>query len=95
MPYDIVLADEAIEDLRLLPSHLRPEVKQGMERHLRHAPTSASRSRIKRLKGITHPQFRLRIGGMRIFYDVEGKKVEVLAIVSKSKAKEWLERVGR
>ena len=71
MRYKIVLAQEAVEDLRSLPSHVRAEVKEGMERHLRHSPGATSRSRIKRLKGLSHPQYRLRIGDARVFYDLE------------------------
>jgi len=39
-------------------------------------------------------EFRLRVGDVRVFYDVEGDEVHVLAIVSKVKAEEWLERAG-
>ncbi|MCL4466799.1 MAG: type II toxin-antitoxin system RelE/ParE family toxin [Chloroflexi bacterium] len=95
MRYRIILADEALQDLRQLPAHRRPEVKEALERHLRHAPAATSRSRIKRLKGMSHPQFRLWVGDVRIFYDVEEGQVEVLAIVPKAAAKEWLERVGK
>jgi mRNA interferase RelE/StbE len=53
-----------------------------------------SRSRIKRLRGLAHPQYRLRIGDVRAFYDVVGATVEVLAIVSKSEAEAWLAQFG-
>jgi len=66
-----------------------------MEEHLRHEPTKASRSRIKRLRGIRRPQYRLRVQEHRVFYDVTEDTVEVLAIVPKSKAAEWLERYGQ
>jgi mRNA-degrading endonuclease RelE of RelBE toxin-antitoxin system len=45
-----------------------------------------SKSRIKRLRGLSRPQYRLRIGEVRVFYDVARNTVEVLAIVSKSEA---------
>jgi len=45
--------------------------------------------------GLTpRPQFRLRVGEVRIFYDVSGKTVEILAVVLKSEAGVWLRRVG-
>jgi mRNA interferase RelE/StbE len=56
--------------------------------------TETSRSRIKRLRGLRHPQYRLRVDDLRIFYDVEKDKVEILAIILKSKAAEWLKKVG-
>jgi len=65
-----------------------------MELHLRHEPTKTSRSRIKRLRGLARPQFRLRVGEVRVFYDVIGSQVEVLAIVPKSKTDEWLKEMG-
>jgi mRNA-degrading endonuclease RelE of RelBE toxin-antitoxin system len=40
------------------------------------------------------PQFRLRVGDIRVFYDVTDEAVEVLAIVAKGKAQEWLEEEG-
>ena len=57
-----------------------------MEAHLRHEPAKTSRSRIKRLRGLRRPQFRLRVGEVRIFYDVSAGTVEVLAIVTKAEA---------
>jgi mRNA interferase RelE/StbE len=32
---------------------------------------------------------------IRVFYDVVGTDVEVLAIIAKSEAEQWLERFGR
>ena len=94
MPYEVVLAPEAVEDLRHLPAHLRAEVKGAIEKHLRHRPASVSKSRIKRFRGLSRPEYRLRVGDIRVFYDVTENRVEVLAIVSKSGVDEWLERAG-
>lgn len=95
MRYEIVLAPEAVEDLQSLNASDRAEVLNSMERHLRHEPTKTSKSRIKRLRGLSRPQYRLRVGGeIRVFYDVNENTVEVLAIVPKSAADQWLERHG-
>ena len=94
MRYEIILAPEAVEDLRKLKGHLRAEVRDGIERHLRHEPKKTSKSRIKRLRGIRRPQYRLRVGEIRVFYDVLERSVEILAIVEKSQAASWLARVG-
>ena len=48
--------------------------------------------RIKRLRGVLRPQYRLRVGEVRVFYDVSATTVEVLAIVTKSEAESWLAR---
>ena len=53
-----------------------------------------SRGRTKRLRGLAHPQYRLRVGDVRVFYDVIGTTVEILAIVRKSEAETWLTRHG-
>ena len=66
----------------------------AIEEHLRHEPTKTSKSRIKRLRGLSRPQYRLRVGDVRVFYDVTKPTVEILAIVSKEEALEWLEKSG-
>lgn len=90
MPFAIVLAPEAIDDLRKLAASTRATVRTALETHLRHEPEKSSRSRIKRLRGLLRPQYRLRVGEIRVFYDVTGATVEVLAIVAKSETQSWL-----
>ena len=94
MAYEIVLAPEAVEDLRALKANLRAAVRTALETHLRHEPRKTSRSRVKRLHGLRRPQFRLRVGEARVFYDISGSTVEILAIVTKSEAEAWLEQFG-
>lgn len=94
MKYEIILAPEAAQDLKRLKAHTRAEVKDALDRHLRYEPRKVSKSRIKRLRGLSHPQYRLRVGEIRVFYDITGKTVEVLAIVSKTEAVSWLEEMG-
>src|SRR5207248_6571055 len=86
------LAPEVVEDLKNLKANMRTAVRDALEIHLRHEPTKISRSRIKRLRGLSRPQYRLRVGEIRVFYDVSGATVEVLAIVAKSEAESWLAR---
>jgi len=95
MPFDIVLAPEAVEDLGRLKAALRSSVKTAMQTHLRHVPEKTSRSRIKRLRGLSRPQYRLRVGDVRVFYDIAGDVVEVLAIVPKSETASWLAQFGK
>jgi mRNA interferase RelE/StbE len=90
MPHAIVLAPEAVEDFKALRANIRAEVKTALETHLRHEPAKASRSRIKKLRGLRRPQYRLRVGDIRVFYDTSGATVEILAIVAKSEAEKWL-----
>jgi mRNA-degrading endonuclease RelE of RelBE toxin-antitoxin system len=95
MRHDIVLAPEAARQLRSLRAHLRGEVVDAIELHLRHEPEKVSRSRIKRLRGLARPQYRLRVGEVRVFYDVEEDRVEILAVIDKAEASAWLEAEGR
>ncbi|MDQ2804655.1 MAG: type II toxin-antitoxin system RelE/ParE family toxin [Pseudomonadota bacterium] len=90
MPFEILLAPEAVEDLRKLEANVRATVRTALETHLRHEPTKTSRSRIKRLRGLLRPQYRLRVDEVRVFYDIAGATVRVLAIVTKSEAEPWL-----
>ena len=66
-------------------AQLRPDIRSGvrdaLELHLRHEATKVSKSRIKRLRGLTRPQFRLRVEEVRVFYDVTDQEVQVLAII--------------
>jgi len=94
MRYEIILAPEAANDLKLLDAHLRAAIRDAIERHLRHDPTKISKSRIKRLRGLSRPQYRLRVGEIRVFYDVSKDAVEVLAIVAKSQSETWLREAG-
>ena len=95
MRYEIVLAPEAVEDLERLEANDRAAVRDAIELHLRYQPEKVSKSRIKQLRGLSRPQYRLRVGDeIRVFYDVIAETVEVLAIVPKSDANQWLEQHG-
>src|SRR5262247_2313583 len=94
MRYELILAPEAAQALRFLPAYERAEVRDALERHLRNEPTRVRKSRIKRLRGLSQPQYRLRVGEVRVFYDVTLKAVEVLAIVTKAETAQWLAERG-
>ena len=86
--YEIVLAPAAVRALKDLTAASRARVRDALETHLRHQPTKVSKSRIKRLRGLSRPQFRLRVDEIRVFYDVTGQAVEILAIISKAEAED-------
>jgi mRNA interferase RelE/StbE len=85
MAFEIVLAPEALEDLRALRANVRATVRVALEIYLRHEPEKKSRTRIKRLRGLRRPQYRLLVGEIRVFSDVSGSTVEILAIVTNRK----------
>ncbi|MEA1976988.1 MAG: type II toxin-antitoxin system RelE/ParE family toxin [Chloroflexota bacterium] len=94
MRYDIIFSREAANDFKKLSARERATIIDAIEQHLRYEPGKVSKSRIKRLRDMEHPQYRLRVGEIRVFYDIQEETVEVLAIVPKSRAAEWLEDVG-
>jgi len=94
MRYEIILAPEASEHFHRLRAHIRAMVRDALETHLRFEPTRGSKSRIKRLRGMKRPEYRLRVEEVRVYYDVTEDTVEVLAIVEKSEAQAWLEGKG-
>lgn len=94
MRYEIIFSPEAIEDLHNLTAYWRARVKDAIKAHLRYEPRKESKSRIKRLRGLSQPQYRLREDEIRVFYDVSSDTVEILGIVSKSEAEVWLSRIG-
>jgi mRNA interferase RelE/StbE len=73
---------DAAGALKRLSTPMRTGVKKAIERHLRHERTKVSKSRINRLRGLSQPQYRLRVDDIRVFYDVTETRVEILAIVT-------------
>ena len=94
MRHEIILAPSVVRELGALRADVRGRVRDAIERQLRHEPTKVSKSRIKRLRGLDRPQYRLRVDEVRVFYDVEEDVVQVLAIVSKAQADAWLAAQG-
>ncbi|HET9362093.1 MAG TPA: hypothetical protein VFO58_20215 [Vicinamibacterales bacterium] len=94
MAFEVILAPEAATALRNLSVPIRTGVKKALEVHLTHEPTKVSKSRIKRLRGLKQPQYRLRVSDIRVFYDVTETQVQVLAIVTKAEAQAWLDAQG-
>ena len=94
MKYIIFFAPEALADLNKLKATERAKVRDMVRTILGSEPTKITRSRIKRLRGLSKPQYRLRVDDIRIYYDVHGDEVEVLAVIPKSGAEEWLAGVG-
>ncbi len=94
MRFAIVLAPGAAARLRNLPAFHRVTIRDALETHLRHEPAKVSKSRIKRLRGLSQPHFRLRVDEFRVFYDINEQEVQILAIVSKEEAETWLSQYG-
>jgi mRNA interferase RelE/StbE len=94
MAFEIILAPAAATALKNLAVPVRTGVVKAIDGHLTHASTKISKSRIKRLQGLSQPQYRLRVGDIRVFYDVTETQVQVLAVVTKVEAQSWLDEQG-
>ena len=69
-------------------------MRDAIRIHLTHEPTKQSKSRIKRLRDLRHPQFRLKVGEIRVFYDVIDTDIVIIAIMSKEQTIQWLKEQG-
>jgi len=90
MDYEIEFAEDALRDFRALDAPIRASIRQALETHLRHQPTKVSKSRIKRLRELRRPQYRLRVDEFRVYYDVENAVVTILGVVAKGASCDWL-----
>ncbi len=96
MRYTVVVARTAEEQFKKLDARWRSALKRAMRDHQEVDPARESKSRIKRLRGLRQPQYRLRVDEMRVFYDVDvsERRVEVLGFVEKPRTPQWLDEHG-
>ena len=94
MNYRVTLSPEARAHFHGLCAYDRAKVRDAIDDNLQHAPTTESKSRIKRLRDLRKPQYRLRVDDLRVFYDCEQHEVIVLGIVEKAHAEAWLAETG-
>ena len=92
----MLLSREQEEQFQKLDARWRSALKRAMREHLETAPAKESKSRIKRLRGLRTPQYRLHVDEMRVFYDVneQEERVEVLGFVKKPETLQWLQDYG-
>jgi mRNA-degrading endonuclease RelE of RelBE toxin-antitoxin system len=95
--YEIILKRSAIADMDALRKFDATQIADAMEKHLLHHPTKESKSRIKRLRGIRNPDYRLRVGDYRVFYvvDNDARRVEVLRVMHKDQTLPYYEELKR
>src|SRR5437868_3407332 len=94
MKYKVNISDRARRDYDALTARWKSIIWDAMNQFLTHEPVKVSKSRIKRLRELRRPQYRLRVDTMRVFYDVSGDEVEVLAICTKDDAEQYLSEEG-
>jgi len=96
MKYAIVVTQTAQEDIDRFNARWQSTLFRAMREHLEHEPKKESKSRIKRLRGLRQPQYRLRVDKARIYYDVDdsAQRVEILGIALKKQSAQWLSQHG-
>jgi addiction module RelE/StbE family toxin len=92
--HEIVFDQQAIDDLKSLRAYDRTAILDAIDRILSATPTQASKSRIKRLRGVDSPMYRLRIDDYRVFYDVVEDDVQVMRVIAKEFADAYLREMG-
>ena len=90
MHYEIRYSNEAVDQLRTLRNFDRTAIFDQIEQVLAVNPTVTSKARIKRLREPAPTQYRLRVGGFRVFYDVEEETVLIIQILSKRDSLDYL-----
>lgn len=90
MAYEVRYSNVAVEQLRKLRAFERSAILDGIENVLQVAPTTVSKTTVKRLRQPAATQYRLRVGEYRVFYDVEADSVWIIQILSKAESIRFL-----
>jgi mRNA-degrading endonuclease RelE of RelBE toxin-antitoxin system len=93
MAFEIEVTRQAESDLDDIRRFYRNQILDAIAAYLRYNPRRISRSRIKRLRSVDSPEYRLRVGDFRVFDDVDEveRRVTILRVVSKDEALRYLE----
>jgi len=85
MNFEIRFLPGAEDDLKRIPSRDAERIILKVVEKLSAAPFPKGKT-IKRIIGVQPPLSRLRVGDWRVFFEVEGQTVWVLAVARKPKA---------
>jgi mRNA-degrading endonuclease RelE of RelBE toxin-antitoxin system len=94
MKYQITLSPDARNHFHALSAYDRAKIRDAIDQHLAINPIQESKSRIKRLRELKRPQYRLRVDDLRVFYDVDQQTVNIVGITTKAHAEDWLREEG-
>jgi mRNA-degrading endonuclease RelE of RelBE toxin-antitoxin system len=86
MPYGLRYSPEALNVLKRLSGHDRAAILAQIQRHLTVNPTLESQARVKKLREPAPTEYRLRVGGFRVFYNVRGNDVFIVRVIAKDEA---------
>ena len=80
MAFQITITTEAENQLRALPAREQRIVEAGILTHLPHQPTTVSRA-VKRLRPNPFAAYELRLGDLRVLYNVDEDNAEVIVLL--------------
>jgi mRNA-degrading endonuclease RelE of RelBE toxin-antitoxin system len=79
MPFQITITADAESQLRSLPVREQRLLETAIQARLLHQPTTPTKA-IKRLRPNPLAEFELRVGDLRVLYNVEGTEVVLLVV---------------
>ena len=99
MAYKIRLAEKAITHLKALTASERSTVLDAIEKQLSHEPLTETRNR-KLLRPNPIASWELRVGALRVFYDVAfpkagGRPASLVRVLAVGKKERNVLRIGR
>lgn len=96
MAFDIEITHSAERDLDRLRAFHRSKILGALEQYLCHAPTQVSHSRIKCLRLMGSPAYRLRVDNYRVYYDADEVEqiATVLRVLHKQDSFDYLRATG-
>lgn len=80
MSYQITITQDAEDQLRALPAREQRVVEAGIQTHLVNQPTQLSRA-LKQLRPNPFAQYELRLGDLRVLYNVDDANREVVVLL--------------
>ncbi len=95
--YEIFLKPSAMRDMDAMRQFDVKAICDVMEECLGNEPAKESKSRVKRLRGISDPDYRLRAGEYRVFYSIEEGmgRVNVLRVLHKDETQQYYQELKR
>ena len=79
MPFKITITDDAERQLRSLPVRDQRILEAAIKSRLEHEPTKVTKA-IKRLRPNLFADFELRVGDLRVLYNVDEGEVVLLLV---------------
>jgi mRNA interferase RelE/StbE len=79
MPFRITITEDAESHLRALPAREQRILEAAILARLQDRPTTPTRA-IKKLRPNPLAEFELRVGDLRVLYNVEGSEVILLVV---------------